>query len=592
MAEKRALNFDFGQLPLAGAAQQAGTAAGLSPSKPLAQGLIDWLRPGGYTWGGFAADQPLTSRLQQQQLGQNILAARGAQWHRGTQQEVSSALRGVLALMGIDWTPEVQQQLGTLLQSPLGGMVGPWLNQLTGYAFGAGGPIAEAIQRGGMARGLDVNTVTNLATAVAQAYDTDPTLRAGFAPAEMANIILEASKAGQLPMEDPDKFRERLGLLTEGLYATKSQLQRAGYQADASTTWQAFVQGGGLKDPESYARQLHIGRYAQERGGAAGLYGAAATAGGEPLRMAPQDIAAARSGIWKLLQRDWRANAAAATARIMADPELGFKPGSPGERFAAELAQGRGFTKRTARGPQPLTYTEWKQAMQNSIAAPDVTIEDIYNQSRFNKATYLAGNPMLQNAVMSQALSRWMPAITGIHRAYPGMSPRQRLLRKNALNLMAERIARRTGVASLRSDPQMSAYEKLRYITGYGPESVNLMHQFSARARQERAMRGFAQTPPLERFVQTLQQYGKEPSTGIDFAIQAAGGIPNPRFPVKDLQIPGVSAPSQGPAMPSTPSPSKPPAIVQPVTDRGLQPAQQAFGGVDLMPPKLPTSPS
>jgi len=568
MPEKQAdmsPNIPFGQF-----AQQAGSMVGV----PVGQSLLQSIAGPERVAIGGSPDVPLARRLQEQAMQQNVLAAQGSQWSSTTQQEVMSAIRGLLAFMGVDWTPKVQQQLGTILAGPVGQFLGPWLDQLTNGAFGGASAIGGAVQRAMQNRGMNPTQTKPFADAVAQAFNEDPSLSAGFRANDMAEIIMQAAQAGQLPTTDPVQFKNNLRRLTMSLAVTKDQMRTMGFPTDAQSVWNAFEQGGGIQNPERYAELARIANYATEQGGKAGLYGAAASAAGQPLRLSPTDIAEARSGIWRLLQRDWRASAAAATARIINDPLIGgFKPGSPGERFAQALNQGQGFIKQTPRGPVPLSFREWKNMMNKSINAKGITIDNIFNQSRFNKQTYLANNPALQNAIMSQAASVWMPQVTNIRGSYAGNSPKIQMQRQHALNLMAERLAQRAGVKSLMSDPDMSAYEKLQEVLRYGPQSVQKMREYANRARQEAGWTGIAQEHFPRRFVTTLQRRGKQPIDAAE-AIFRLAGIPTKRE-LRELnpggtthQIPGVQPlamigqrGTQGPAAPAPPATPAPPVF-------------------------------
>jgi hypothetical protein len=442
--------------------------------------------------------------------------------------------------MGIEWTPKIQQQLNSVLGSLPAQMLGPWLNQLTGYAFGGGAAIADAIQRGGQVHGMTPAQTAPIAAAVAKALDDDPALRSNLEVNEIAQIALKGMQTRHLTATDPETFKAQLKLLTEPLAATKNKFSKLGQPVDIGLLWDHIEQAGGFTNPAKYMEQMRMGQYASEAGGPAGLFGVAATQGGEPLRMSPQNIAAGRSNIWNRIQRHPMSNMAAATARI--SNEFGLKPGSRGEEMADEMM----------RGQMPTTYGEWSKAMRGSIATAGITPEEIYHQSRFNKAKYLQGNPMLQNALMASSRQRWQPRIASIHAAYPGESVFMQQRRNNALNLMAEQ-------SGFKTNPSMSAWEQMDYLTSYGPESVGLMDEYQQRAQQERLWGNVRQTPINERVVNVLQNIKQPlgPETGWQVGKEMTGFIPKARI---QAQAPGATT-QQVPGLPKIEDYGQPPKV-------------------------------
>jgi len=543
-------------IPYAQALQTVGTGVGIPPAQGFMQSL-----GGGDIWTGFGGRGPLVDRLAQMQLGQNILASGGAQWNQDTQQEVASTLRGLLSLMGVDWTPEVQQQLNTVLSSMPAQFAGPWLNRLLGHPFGEGVPIAEAIHRGAAAQGLSPAQVAPIATAVSKALDQDPSLRAGLSTDELSQAILEGTRRRRLTALDPTAFKEQLKAITQPLAAVRAQALKTGQRFDVAQAWRGIEQGGGFDDPINFMQQLRVGQYALEEGGPAGIFGAAATAGGQPLRMSPEEIAAGRSQIWNRIQRHPMTYMAAATARIAS--EFGLKPGSRGESMAKAMMQ----------GTMPRSYDEWSNAMRGSIATAGVTPDEIYHQFRYNKARYLQDNPVLQNALMAGAMTRWAPRVANIYGALGGNSPVMQMRRNRALNMMAEQ-------AGFRSNPRMSAWDQMRYLTGYGPQSVAKMKQYTNRAQTAQSLTGVGEVSPQKRLVDVLQGVNQPGGTQSGWeAFKSAIGYMSPeriqaQAPTAQLEtVPGLPSlehykqqakpnitlrPPAAPAAPAVPAPAAP----------------------------------
>jgi len=571
-------------------AGRASQAAGGRPGQSITQNVFGE----NYIAGPniLTGDKPMMQHLQDQQLQLNVQQAQQGMYGKRTQQGISSAIRGLLALFGIDWTPEIQKQIGSILNSLPGQFLGPWLNSATGYAFDAGDPIASAIQRAGNIAGMNPQQAIELGDHIAEAFSTDPNLRAGFSPAEMGELIVEAAKSKQLPLGDKEQLADKLRELTGSLHATRGKLKSMGGPTDVKSIWSSFVQGGGIRNPKRYADMMRVSGYATEAGGEAGVFGAAATAGGGTLQMSPKDVAQARSAVWQRVQRDWTGNAAAATARFMADESFQFAS-DPKSRRAVARAQS--MINDMANGEMPETYGEWEQAMNGAFVDADgsrVAPREIYNDSNFNKQTYLADNPQLQNAVMASSLNRWKPRMASINKRWGKPTAADERNRARALNSMVEQSFQ--NVPALRSDPHMSAGEKFRYITDpeTGQQSVNLMNKWQNRARQEDIWRGHGRGTTLAKSVRGLQQYKqpKGPTDWLDLGIQTlGGGIRKDQVPAgaTTAHLPGnVPAISDfGLRRPTPPTPKPAPMIGPPVAPgwKKTAAAKETLNSVDAL---------
>jgi len=114
-------------------------------------------------------------------------------------------------------------------------------------------------------------------------------------------------------------------------------------------------------------------------------------------------------------------------------------------------------------------------------------------------------------------------------------------------------------------------------VTGYGPESIEMMTRWQNRAEDERLMRGVGEVGPVERGIRTLQEYGRPggAQTGVDALKRFAGFIPKSQMPAQTSTTPGVPSVGQiglRPPKPRMPAPTTT-AMPAPTTTAPAAPA-------------------